>query len=271
MAGLSAIQYYQVAIIFFLSIGAMSAAAVYLFLKRTEIAPRYRPVVLLSIFFCLIAAGNYVILYSAWKESFTIANGVVTSVNAVYDDTYRYADWLLTVPLQLVAFTLALDTPPQKTRLRAFILALLGAEMIGLGYPGQISTVAETRWLWFSVAVIPFALIIGHLYRGMGADIKAEREETRHLITWARFVLVMCWPVYAAIFVVQTLGHKGPFVFVGTQAAYAVADIGAKIVFAVLLCMAAAAKSAAHLEAQGRAPEQVGARGAASSVPVGRA
>ena len=253
MAGLTVPQYYQVLIIFFLSIGAMLGASAYFFVKRFDIPQRYRPVVTICAVFCLIAAANYFFLYLTLKDSVAISDGIVKSFNGVYDDSYRYADWILTVPLQLVAFTLVLDTPAEETKARALILALLGAEMIMLGYPGQVSGVAATRWQWFTFALIPFLLILGHLYSGMESDIEDEPEEPRDFILAARLVLVLCWPIYAGIFVVQTLGYKGPFVFVGTQVAYAIADIGAKILFAVLITMAAEAKSPP------RAPTRTGA------------
>ena len=244
MAGLTVPQYYQVLITFFLSIGAMLGASAYFFVKRFDISQRYRLVVTLCAVFCLIAAANYFFLYLTLRDAVVISDGVVRSFSGVYDDSYRYADWILTVPLQLVAFTLILDTPAEETKARALILALLGAEMIMLGYPGQVSGVGETRWQWFTYALVPFLVILGHLYSGMGSDIEAEPEGPRDLILAARLVLVLCWPVYAGVFVVQTLGHKGPLVFVGTQVAYAAADIGAKILFAVLITMAAEAKSA---------------------------
>ncbi len=58
-----------------------------------------------------------------------------------YNDIVRYADWLLTVPLLVIALILVLDMPARQARLRCLVLGVQAAEMILLGYAGQISTV----------------------------------------------------------------------------------------------------------------------------------
>ena len=36
--------------------------------------------------------------------------------------------------------------------------------MIVLGYPGEIATEAGTRWLWWSLSMIPFLWIVYELF-----------------------------------------------------------------------------------------------------------
>ena len=196
----------------------------------------------------MVATYNYARIYVSWHDAFAVVNGAVTSTGVPYTDTFRYADWLITVPLLLVAFVTVLDLPPRQIRLRSIILALLGAEMIAVGYPGQIATSIETRWLWFGVGMIPFVIILIQLFGSLGNAIEAEPAEGRTAIRLARLGLVLSWPVYAVVYVLPLLGFKGSFVFVGIQVGYALADISAKALYGVLIWSAASAKSARRAE-----------------------
>ena len=241
---LSVDQFELVGTVFSFAIGLMGIASLFFLLQRSEVAARYRMPVTLLCLISVVATYNYVRIYMSWHDAFAVVNGVVTSTGVPYNDTFRYADWLITVPLLLVAFVTVLDLPPRQVRLRAGILALLGAEMIALGYPGQIATNVEARWLWFGVGMIPFAIILIQLYGSLGQAVNAEPVEGRTAVKLARLGLVLSWPIYAVVYVLPLLGFKGSFVFVGIQAGYAFADISAKALYGVLIWTAAAAKSA---------------------------
>jgi len=172
--GLSSDQFDLIGTVFSLAIGVMGIAGLFFFLQRSEVLPRYRTSMTLLCLVSVIATYNYVRLYSSWHESFVVLNGVITSTGVPYNDTFRYADWLTTVPLLLVAFVSVLDLPARLIRLRSTVLALLGAEMIALGYFGQVATNIETRWVWFGVGMIPFIIIMVQLYSNLGKAIEAE-------------------------------------------------------------------------------------------------
>ena len=241
---LSVEQFDLVGTVFSFAIGAMGIASLFFLLQRSDVAVRYRMPVTLLCLVSVVATYNYVRIYISWQDAFAVVNGAVTSTGVPYNDTYRYADWLITVPLLLVAFVTVLDLPPRQVRLRSIILALLGAEMIALGYPGQIATSVETRWLWFGIGMIPFLIIFIQLYGSLGKAIEAEPVEGRMAIKLARLGLVLSWPIYAIVYVLPLLGFKGSSVFVGIQVGYAFADISAKALYGVLIWTAAAAKSA---------------------------
>ena len=242
--GLSLEQFDMIGMIFSTAIGVMGVAALFFFLQRSEVLPRYRMSVTLLCLVSVVATYNYVRLFSGWHESFAVMNGLVVSTGVPYVDAYRYADWLITVPLLLVSFVCVLDLPGRQIRLRSTVLALLGAEMIALGYPGQIATDVETRWVWFGVGMIPFLIILIQLYSGLRKTVEAEPAGARAAIKLARLGLLLSWPIYAIAYVLPLLGLKGSTVFVGVQAGYAVADITAKAFYGLSIWRAASAKSA---------------------------
>jgi bacteriorhodopsin len=246
--GLSSDQFDLIGTVFSLAIGVMGIAGLFFFLQRSEVLPRYRTSMTLLCLVSVIATYNYVRLYSSWHESFVVLNGVITSTGVPYNDTFRYADWLTTVPLLLVAFVSVLDLPARLIRLRSTVLALLGAEMIALGYFGQVATNIETRWVWFGVGMIPFIIIMVQLYSNLGKAIEAEPAGARAAIKLARLGLLLSWPIYAIVYVLPLIGLKGSTVFVGIQVGYAVADITAKAFYGLFIWRAATAKSAPDIE-----------------------
>ena len=243
MQDITLFQYNIVVNAYSFTIAAMGIAALYLFLKRSEVLPRYRTGVTLLGLVSTVAAYNYVRLLQSWHDSFIVVAGAVKQTGVPYDDSYRYADWLLTVPMLLVGLVMVLDLSARQARSRSFILALLAAEMILLGYPGQISTDAATRWLWWGVSMVPFLLIIQQLYFGLSQAIRSEPRESRKLVATARLMTVVAWSVYPAIYVLPMFDLLGSNTFVSVQIAYAAADILAKAAYGIVISMIATSKS----------------------------
>ena len=229
--------------VFSFAIGVFGVSALFFLLQRNEVAPRYRVMVTLLCLVSIVACYNYVRLFEGWNNAFSIVNGEVRNTGHSYDDTFRYADWLLTVPLLLVSLVLSLDMPARQARLRALMLASLAMEMIALGYPGQISSSFETRWLWWGVSMVPFMLIVYQLLVSLAGTIRNQPPEARGLVSAARFVTIVVWCFYPAVFVMPMLGVTGTGAFVSAQVGYAVADMVAKSCYGMLLYMVVARKS----------------------------
>merc|ERR1711865_1041845 len=74
----------------------------------------------------------------------------------VFNDAYRYIDWLLTVPMLLTEIILVMGLDAEETRQRCTVLGISSALMIAFGYPGEISAVPTTRWLFWCISMVPF-------------------------------------------------------------------------------------------------------------------
>ena len=129
---------------------------------------------------------------------------------------------------------------------RSLLLGLLAALMVMLGYPGEISADPGTRWLWWSLAMIPFALIVYDLFVGLKATIASQPASARGLVSAARWLTVVSWLFYPIVFVFPMLGFTGGAAVTAVQVGYTVADVIAKAVFGVLIFMIAARKSEAE-------------------------
>ena len=248
MNDLTSNQYDIVVNVFSLTTTMMGVASIFFFLQRSEVLPRYRMGVTLLALMTLVSAYSYHELYLSWTAAYSVVNNSLKVSGTAFNEGFRYADWILTVPLLLVALVQVLDMPARQARVRSTILAVLAAEMVILGYPGQMSATAETRWLWWGIAMVPALIIVFQLYIGLSAAVAGEPEESRKLVKQARLLTIVSWSTYPIFFLFPLLGIGGSFAFAGMQVGYAAADILAKIAYGVLLYRVAAVKSAAAAE-----------------------
>ena len=240
---LSYTQYQAVINAFSLTIAATGSASIFFFLKRQEVLPRYRAAVTLLGLVSLSAAYHYLRLTLSWRDAYRVVNGGVVRTGIPYDDLYRYADWLLTVPLLLVALVLALDLPFRQARLRIALLGLLAVEMIVLGYIGHISVAVQDQWLWWYIGMVPFLIIVQQLYFGLSAAIRNEPADVRHLVTTVRLITVVTWSAYPILYLLPMFVPARSAAFVAAQVGYAAADIVAKAVYGLFICRVAQSKT----------------------------
>ncbi|HEY0204456.1 MAG TPA: bacteriorhodopsin [Acetobacteraceae bacterium] len=243
MGELSINHYMIVADLFSLMLAAMGVAAVFFFLQRVELLQRYKMAITLLGMTCMVSSYSYYRLYTSWTDAFHVVNGALVSSGAAFNENGRFVDWLLTVPLLLVAFLSTMDLGSRQVRLRSTVLGVLSAEMILLGYPGQLATTVEARALWWIVAMLPALILIYQLFVGLTPAIKAESLVVRKLFRAARLLIVSSWTIYPAAALLSIFGFADPTTFTAVQVGYAAADAVAKVAFGVVLLRAAAQKS----------------------------
>ena len=242
MVDLSYVQYQAVVNAFSLVIAANGIAFIFFLLRRKDVLASYRTPVILVGLTCAIAAYDYMRLTESWQEAYHVVNGAVIRTGVPYDDVFRYADWLLTVPLSLVALVLALDLPLRQARMRSLILGMLSVEMIVLGYCGHVAATEQNRWLWGGISLIPFFIVLQQLYTGWSAGMRADPRLQR-LFSMARTITMLTWVAYPFVDVLSAFVPPGSDAFVTLQIGYAVADIVGRIIYGVLICAVAQRKA----------------------------
>jgi bacteriorhodopsin len=243
MTEISANQFQLVYNAFSLTIATMGAATLFLWFGRSQVNRNYKTALTISGLVTAIAFYHYVRIFESWDGSYTLTKGVLTASGKTFNDAYRYVDWLLTVPLLLIELLLVMRLSEAETWSKGMRLGGLAALMVALGYPGEISTVASTRWLWWALAMVPFAVIVLELYSGLSKSIANQPESVRGLVVAARNLTVASWCFYPVVFVLPMLGMSGSGAAVAVQVGYTIADIVAKAVFGVLIYMIAVKKS----------------------------
>ncbi len=241
--GISVSQYELVYNAFSFTIAVMGAATAFLFLNRSQVAPVYRTAISISGLVTFIAMYHYIRIAASWSDAFKVAGGQIATTGIGFNDAYRYVDWLLTVPLLLIELILVMKLSRQETFSKATKLGSLAALMVVLGYPGEISTDPGTRWLWWSLSMIPFLVIVYDLFFGLKNSIESQPESARGLVSSARWITVVSWLFYPIVFTLPMIGLTGGGATTAVQVGYTIADIVAKAGFGILIYMIAARKS----------------------------
>jgi len=228
---------------FSFTIAVMGAATLFFILSRSQVAPAYRTALAVTALVTGIALYHYVRIFASWESAFAVTNGTIVATGVKFNDAYRYVDWLLTVPLLLVELILVMRLSASESARKAIKLGVLAAVMVGLGYPGEIATDSSTRWLWWSLSMIPFLVIVYDLSVGLKASIASQPESAQGLIRSARTLTVLSWCFYPLVFVLPMIGVTGGDATIAVQVGYTIADVVAKAGFGVLIYMIAARKS----------------------------
>lgn len=236
-------QFQLVANFFSLTIAAMGAATAFLWINRSLVAPPYKMAVTISGLVTFIALYHYVKISGSWNGAYELVDGSLAASGMPFNDAYRYVDWILTVPLLLIELILVMRLSGKETFSKSLRLGGLAALMIVLGYPGEIATEAGTRWLWWSLSMIPFLWIVFELFSGLKASLDAQPPAARGLINAARYMVIASWAFYPVVFIFPMLGIDGASASTFVQIGYSIADIVAKAVFGILIFAIAMKKS----------------------------
>lgn len=217
------------------TIAAMGAAFVFFLLARNTVAYKYQRVMVIAAIIVGIAAYHYVRMFASWSAAFTHNGTAYTPTGEVFNEAYRYADWLLTVPLLLVELIAVLNITGQQRSGLVARLVIAGALMIGLGYPGEISSDATIRLVWGTLSTIPFVYILYVLWRDVGVVMARESPQVRVLLRNLRLLLLASWGVYPIAYLIPLLSLDPAFALVARQVGYSIADVVAKPAYGLLI------------------------------------
>lgn len=269
MPNLSIFQYNAVDNIFSMTVATMGAAALFLYMSRAHVDPEYRPALLVSGLVVSIACYHYFMIRHSWHDAYTLADGGYKATGAAFNDFYRYADWILTVPLLMVELVSVLRLPAQKATSLLTRLVIAAAAMIALGYPGEV--IADpAKWnervMWGALSSVPFFYILYVLWTELTKSLDSQPPAARRLLEIARLVILVTWAVYPIAYALGGTpdalrakagladaagGIAGSNGVVGLQVGYAIADMTAKAGFGVLIYLIARAKSSKKAAGEG--------------------
>ncbi|WP_052330810.1 bacteriorhodopsin [Rivularia sp. PCC 7116] len=92
----------------------------------------------------------------------------------VFNDAYRYADWILTVPLLLTETVAVLALSKEVAKPLLIKLVVASVLMIATGYPGEVSDSVTARVIWGTISTIPFAYILYLLWIELGKSLERQ-------------------------------------------------------------------------------------------------
>lgn len=238
---LSAFQFGLIANLMSLTVAGMGAAALFFFLSRSQVAPAYRPALLISGIVVAIACYHYFRIYGSFTGAYTLVDGAYVPSGEPFNDAYRYADWLLTVPLLIIELVAVLNLPQAQGRSLMVRLGVAALAMIVLGYPGEVATGVGTAIIWWLLAMVPFLYIVYSLYTEFAGAVERQPGSVQPLVRNARALIVASWTFYPIAY----LGGLGAGAAGETllQVGYTIADLIAKVGLGIYIYAIARAKS----------------------------
>ena len=221
-----------------ISIG-MVAATVFFFMESMKVDAKWRTSLVVAGLVTMIAAVHYFYMRGVWIET------------ASTPTVYRYIDWILTVPLQIVEFYLILAAVGAVAGRVFWNLLIASLVMLIGGYVGEVGYV--NIWLAFVVGMLGWIYILYAIFAGDAQEnLSSAPEGVQSAFRTMRLIVLVGWAIYPLGYVVgyvgAEMGSDGILVMNSAQAAnlnaiYNVADFVNKIAFGLMIWAAATSSS----------------------------
>ena len=220
-----------VGISFWFVSAALLAATAFFFLESLRFSGKWRTSMVVGGLVTMVAAVHYFYMRDVW-----VATGASPTV-------FRYVDWIVTVPLQMVEFYLILAACTAVAGgvfWRLFIGSLV---MLIAGYLGETGMINAT--IGFVVGMAGWIYILYEIFAGeagkvSSADAPASVQSAFNTMRW---IVTIGWAIYP-------LGYFLGYMAGGTDAAtmnmiYNIADVLNKIGFCLAVWACASSESKA--------------------------
>merc|ERR1711988_1461838 len=231
-------------------LASMGASTFFFFFRLSSFAEKYRAALCFTGLVTLIAMYHYFRIFNSFVEAYTpcyvepateakyMGVGQIdplrcdadkygwSATGQPFNDAYRYVDWLLTVPLLLIAF----------------------------GYPGENSGIDSTRWTFWMVSMCPFCYIVYTLFIGLKEAQDKHTGDVRSQVQLACWFTAISWCTYPVVYTFpmilggNTPGGLSSTAFVVVQIGYTVSDVISKCGVGYLVYRIGLAKSIAYGE-----------------------
>lgn len=209
----------------------MLGAFVYFLTQIKSVAKQYQSGVAVSAVVVGIAGYHYYRMWQGWS---------IGEMN----EGYRYADWLITVPLLVIELLIVLGASAERRKSLMKTLVPATVLMIGLGYPGEVATSDSTKWIFWGLSMLPFLYILFTLSGELKAAGARETGAIAASIKNATTILLVTWMVYPIAYlfpVIFDAGNEGAET--ARQIGYTIADITAKALYGLMILNIAKARS----------------------------
>ena len=214
-----------VGISFWLATAVMAAGALFFFVERSTVKASWQTSLTVAALVCFVAFWHYMYMRDVW-----VATGESPTV-------YRYIDWLITVPMQIVEFYLILAACTVVS-LGVFWKLLAGSLVMLLGgYAGETGMLSPM--VGFVVGMAGWIFIIYYIFVGEAAQIKdsAGNENLVMAFDGIKWIVTIGWAIYPIGYFMGYLG--GGVDSAGLNTLYNLADLVNKFLFGLVIWYAA--------------------------------
>jgi bacteriorhodopsin len=214
-----------VGISFWIATAVMAAGALFFFVERSTVKASWQTSLTVAALVCFVAFWHYMYMRDVW-----VATGESPTV-------YRYIDWLITVPMQIVEFYLILAACTAVS-LGVFWKLLAGSLVMLLGgYFGETGVLSPM--VGFVIGMAGWIFIIYYIFVGEAAQIKdsAGNENLVLAFDGIKWIVTIGWAIYP---IGYFMGYLGAGVDAnGLNTLYNLADLVNKFLFGLVIWYAA--------------------------------
>ena len=220
-----------VGVTFWIISAAMVAATYFFTVERDRAVGKWKTSLTVAAMVTGIAALHYFYMRDVWA-----ATGESPTV-------FRYVDWLLTVPLQIVEFFLILSAIAVVGASLFWRLLIASIVMLVTGYLGEVEQ-GGLLWPMFFIGTAAWLYIIYEIFAGEASKINESQGTvaSKRAFGALRLIVTIGWAIYPIGYIV---GYSGMMTDAGSlNLIYNLADFVNKIAFGVVIWAAATADNA---------------------------
>ena len=208
---------------------AMVAATVFFLMEAGRLSGKWKTSMTVGARVTQIAAVHYFYMRDVWVES-----GETPTV-------YRYVDWLITVPLQMVEFYFILAAVTAVSAGIFWRLLIGSLVMLVAGYMGEAGLI--NAWAGFIVGMLGWAYILYEIFAGEAGRVSAEKAPAavQSAFGTMRLIVTIGWAIYPLGYFLGYL--NGAADAITLNVIYNVADVINKIAFVGFIWAAANAET----------------------------
>ena len=214
-----------VGVSFWLVSVAMVASTVFFLYEGMHVKKSWRTSMLVVGLVTLIAGIHYYYMREYW---------IHTGESPI---VYRYIDWLLTVPLQMIEFYLILVAAGLAVSSNVFWRLLLGTLIMLIGgYAGESGWISPA--LGFVIGMAGWIVIILEIFRGESSLAASKDKSIKSAFNALRLIVLVGWAIYPLGYI---FGFITPMMGLGVvnidllNITYNLADFVNKILFGIII------------------------------------
>ena len=208
---------------------AMVAATVFFLMESLRVKGKWRTSLVVGALVTLVAAVHYFYMRDVW-----VSTGASPTV-------FRYVDWIITVPLQMIEFYLILAACTAVAGGVFWRLFLGSLVMLIGGYLGEAGFINST--VGFVIGMAGWIFILYEIFAGEASKISAAEapESVKSAYNTMKWIVTIGWAIYP-------IGYFMGYMAGGADAnslnmIYNIADVLNKIGFCLAIWAAATAES----------------------------
>ena len=216
-----------VGVSFWLVTAAMLAATVFFFAERDQVKGKWKTSLSVAGLVTGVAFWHYLYMRGVWVET-----GASPTV-------YRYIDWLITVPLQIIEFYLILRVCTNVSS--GLFWRLLAASLVML-IAGFMGETGSNAMICFVIGMAGWLYIIYEVFTGEAGKLNASsgNAAAQQAFSTIRLIVTVGWAIYPIGYFL-TMGTGADLA--GANLIYNLADFINKIAFGLAIWAAAVSDS----------------------------